>query len=160
MRFRSRHVHTTTYNFLQQTLVSKGWMGTDPINFNVSAFTLQDGWTQEPDGLEPNEHLIVFSEGDEVDDLEEELGGGLKSTDYTYFIDVAASEAWIADSVIADLKEVFSGKVLTVKDYTENSEGVDSSEQVEFTDLEINREAQFDRRAWRTLAMTATVFFT
>lgn len=162
MRFRQRHTHMTAFAYLNQTLVSNGWKTNPdspqtPLNFNLESVELIDGWVQEPEGLSPEAITVVFSEGDENDYLEEELGG-MQSVEYTYFIDVAAPEAWIADSIVSDLKDAFSSKTLTIIDYT-NGSGTPSEEKVEFTDLEINRESQFDRRAWRTIAMTGTAFF-
>jgi hypothetical protein len=158
MRFRNRNVQQTIFAYIQDQMATLGWTGVT-INFGAKPFTLNDAPPEGDAKTDGNE--LTLSHGGEPADLEEELGGGLRSCDYVFFIDIVCQARSIAESAASDVKGMFQFKFLPTRDFSTNPAGdLVDGEYLEFENTLIDHPAnQPDRRHWRSIVLIACAYF-
>jgi hypothetical protein len=160
IRHRQRHVHKTVLEHVRAALQAGGWFS-DPAPFSTDVVTLVD---YEPldIGHVPGYNTVAVSIGEESDDREWELGGGLHRCDYTFFIDIYPASAPVGVAIACDIKDALTESVIRLRDYTNDSDGVDTDGEIEFENVLVEVIATggtaLDKRSWRVVKATAAVY--
>lgn len=160
MRFRSRHLRRTVADWLRVELTALGWLGLGEINFDTQAFRVLEVEPEDAGG-KVEHNTVMVSMGDEPPIEAIEMGGGLYDQSVALFVDVFAARPGIAVSIASDIRDLLTGRVLYVSDYTTNPPTV-TAEQVEMHDVMLRHPdltgAVGDfRRNWRIINATAHV---
>ena len=116
IRNQERMVYQTVLDYVRSQLDVLGWLATDP-NLLPWGATVPLTWLEEtPDpkleSLRPN--TVAFAEGQVPDDIDLELGaagGGLWSSEHTFFIDVYGESLGVAKALASDLRAVLTGRL-------------------------------------------------
>lgn len=160
MRFRQRHVHQTLVDYVKAQLVAKGWVS-GPINFGATPVTFLTA-VPEFGGTTIAKNTVAISMGDEPEDQDEELGGGLISCDFVLFVDVFGEDAAIAVSIASDVKDSLKHLVLPVRDYTSNPTGDVTTAALELDNVVIETPpvatSNVDKRFWRVVKAMAVYY--
>jgi hypothetical protein len=160
MRFRQRHVHKTLVDYVVAELTDKGWVE-DPVNFGVTPVTFVTA-VPEFGGTTIARNTVAITLGDEPEDRDEELGGGLISCDFVLFVDVFGEDASTAVSIASDLKDSLKHKKLPVRDYTSNPAGDVTTATLELEDVMIETPpvatTNVDKRFWRVVKAMAIYY--
>ena len=158
MRHRQRHLHKTIVEYLRTELSALGW---DDGLFGTPPITLLDYEPQEA-GVTPEYNTVAVSIGDQLEDKEWELGG-LLATGYTLFVDIYPSNEPVGIALADDIKDLLSGEVIALKDYTTDPDGEDTSFQIEFQDVIVEVLASaattLDKRQWRAVKSMAYLYW-
>lgn len=164
IRFRSRHVRQTIADYIEAGLTDLGWVNA-PTNFGAIPLTFQEVDPEEPQqGIQVLPNTVSTSLGDEPDDEEYELGGGLESVEFPVFVDVYAENNSMAVSIASDIKQLLKHTVIPVTDYT----GTPTPHPTEYMEFEsvIGPErppasigATEFKRHWRVVKAIAVVYF-
>jgi hypothetical protein len=161
MRFRSRHVHETLKQYVTDTLTSQGWVSA-PVNFGTTPVTVLGHMPLEA-GETPAPNTVAVSLGDESKQEDEELGAGLQSVRYVFFVDVWGATEGVGESIAQDVKDAFVNKVLTLRDFTSDADGTATTDQLEFEMVVVEKIASatttVDKRTWRSVKGTAVCYF-
>jgi hypothetical protein len=160
LRFRQRHVHETCLHYIRTALDDLGWR-TPPINFGTRPVTLLE-YQPEEAGAQVVPNTVAVTMGDEPEDVDEELGAGLQSCDYTLFVDVYGANAPVASSIASDLKAALKNRLIPMRDYSTEDAGVATQHTIEFNTVMIDRPTPtggVDKRYWRVVKATATLYF-
>jgi hypothetical protein len=162
IRFRSRFLHATIFDYTQSHLDDLGWI-TPPINFGTEAITMID--YQPDERLAPIQHnTVAVSLGDYESDEDEELGAalhGTRSALYVVFVDVYMAEQALSHAICDDVRDIFTDKSMFL---------VDQITQLDTTDLiqieTIDGPARVPggsvdqfRRHWRAMRLDCRLFF-
>lgn len=119
LRFRSRHVQETIASYLKQYLAQLGWVDA-PVNFGTTPVTFMlfppEDERATKGEIPPNRIAITL--GNEPDELEEQLGGGLYSVAYPLFVDIYGEHFSISRSIGNDVKDLLTRKAIDLFDWT------------------------------------------
>lgn len=160
MRFRQRHVHKTLCDHVKSGLTTKGWV-TPPVNFGVTPVTFVEA-VPELGGTAIPRNTVAITLGDEPEDKDEELGGGLISCDFVLFVDIFGEDASTAVSIASDVKDLLKYQILPVRDYTSNPSGLVTTATLELEDVMIETPplatSNVDKRFWRVVKAMAVYY--
>lgn len=166
IRFRSRHLHATFYDYVQSQLVALNWITVnpgDPVNFGTESVTMID--YQPDERLEQiKQNTVAVSLGDYPSDEDEELGaaiGGVRSAPYEIYIDAYMAEQALSLAICDDIRDIFTDKFLHLVDQinmieTENLievETIHGPERIPGTAAD-----QF-KRHWRAMRLDVRLYF-
>ena len=118
LRFRGRHVQQTIASYVAQQMDTLGWVSA-PINFAGTPMTFIESVPEETaanTAVAPNTLAITL--GDEPDELEEQLGGGLYTVRYPLFIDIYGESYSGSRSIAIDVKDILTRKSIPVFDWS------------------------------------------
>lgn len=163
LRHTARHVQQTVNDHVETVLTDLGWIGQDPP-FGATPVTFQTVRPNEEELKSLVANTVAVSFGNEPDDKEEEIGGGLVSVDFPFFVDVYAEKEAIALAIASDVKDHLAGRVpgtsrfLTVVDQRTTTPVL--GYQIEFTDLFREPvERELVRLFWQVVRCTATLTY-
>ena len=125
-RFRSRHLRATMFNMISTELTALGWI-TPPINFNADPITVIDYQPDERGEILAG-NTVAVSLGDVVNDVDEEIGAGLRSAFYPVFVDVYMATQALSDAVCDDVRAIFDTQYFFLVDQIT---GLPTTEQIE-----------------------------
>lgn len=163
LRHTARHVHQTVYDYVESFLTAQGWIGSDPP-FGARPLVFQTVRPSEEELKSLTANTASVSFGNEPDDTELEIGGGLLEVEFPFFVDVYAEKEAIALAIASDVKDTLSGRVpgtsrfLTVVDQRTRTPVL--GYQLEFTDL-VREPVERDlvRLFWQVVRCTATLTY-
>lgn len=162
MRHRQRHLHKTVVEHVRQTLLDTAWLGPGPINWGEPAVTLLEYEPQEA-GETPARNTVAISIGNQNEDENEELGGGLHSCRYTLFIDIYPTRDPIGVAIADDIKFELVETIIPLLDFTTDPAGVPTPAQIEFETVVVEAipttSSTLDKRVWRAVKATAVCYF-
>lgn len=163
LRHAARHVHQTVYDRVEGVLINLGWIGLDPP-FGARSVTYQNIRPNEEELKSLTANTVSVSFGNEPDDVEDEMGGGLLTVEFPFFVDVYAEKEAIALAIASDVKDNLAGRVpgtsrfLTVVDQRTTTPVL--GYQLEFTDLVREPvERELVRLFWQVVRCTATLTY-
>jgi hypothetical protein len=161
LRFRYRHVRATIADYVEQGLVDLGWVN-EPRNFGILPITFNEVDAEtNTELIKPN--LISITLGNEPEDDEVELGGGLEAVEYPFFVDIYAENTPIALSIASDVKKLLKHRATPVLDYTTGTGVPHPTEYMEFEEIEGPLRPDGApveiARNWRVVNGTAVVYF-
>lgn len=163
MRHRWRHVHKTLADHIEAQLTALGWV-VPPINFAAEPVTFIEVTPEVDKGVDVKNNTVAITLGDEPADQDEEMGDGLKSTDFPLFVDVYGENATIARAICSDVKSILNDLYLHVIDFT--STPTQTDEYIEIDKSTVIHEtppASFGatdfRKHWRVVKAIATTYF-
>lgn len=162
IRFRSRHLHATIFDFTQAGLDALGWI-TLPINFGTDPVTLID--YQPDERLQQIQHnTVAVSLGDYESDEDEELGaslGGARSANYAVFVDVYMAEQALSQAICDDVRDLFTDQSLYLVDQITQLATSDliQVENIDGPARVPGGSADQFRRHWRAMRLDCRLFF-
>lgn len=164
-RFRSRHVHKTVAEFLEEKLGQLGWI-TAPVNFNTTPVTFKEIQPDE-NGITVETNTVSVTAGDLGADEEIQLGGGLYEVAIPIFVDVYGEKASVSQSIAEDLKEQMAyGRVLPLLDWSDVQNPVAvAGAYIEMENVigperpQASQVSQDFRRNWRVVKAEAHVIY-
>lgn len=125
LRHATRHVHQTLIDLVQDWMDSLSWFGpAELVPFGTTPVTFQVGRMDEATVQKATGNLLAVSFGDEPDQAEIELGGGLVLQEYVMFVDCLADTDAVALAMASDVKDRLQGvapgtsRFGILKDYT------------------------------------------
>jgi hypothetical protein len=161
MRHRQRHAHKTLLEHLREELTDLGWFA-DPACFGTTPITLVDYQPLEA-GETPALNTVAVSFGDQLADLDHELGGGLTRRDYVVFIDIYGASEPIGVAIGDDIKDALTFGTIALLDYTTDPAGVPVDAQLEFNHVIVETiptaTSTLDKRSWRCVKATVSCYF-
>jgi hypothetical protein len=123
VRFRTRFLHATVYDYVRAHLGELGWTTgvgntSGDINFDTEPVRVID---YQPDerGERINVNTVSVSMGDVPATVDEELGaaeGGLQSIPYRVYLDVYMQETSHTIALCDDLRDMFENLTLQLED--------------------------------------------
>lgn len=162
IRFRSRFLHATLYDYTRDGLDTLGWI-TPPVNFGTGPVTMID---YQPDerSVQIAQNTVAVSLGDYLNDEDEELGAalnGTRSAPYSVFIDVYMSEQALSQAICDDIRDIFTDKSMylidqinqTLSDQLIQVENIDGPARV------AGQTADAFRKYWRAMRIDCRLFF-
>lgn len=163
LRFAPRHIHGTVVTYLSDLLDDLDWTTTNPP-LGAPQVRIQAFMPPESELSSVKAGLVTISMGDEVDAVEEEMGGPLHSQEYPIFVDVFMEKEAHALSLATDIRDCFRGRisgsrrVMPVMDQSEATPTAVPGWQMEFQDVQRER---IDRLPifWQSVKLTAFVEF-
>lgn len=159
MRHRQRHLHKTIVEHIRTEL--DDWI-TTPGLFGGPIVTLLDYEPQEA-GETPAYNTVSVSIGDQLEDKEEELGGGLYTCVYAVFIDIYPTNESVGVALADDIKVALTERVIPLLDYSTDPDGTESDEVIEFEQVMVEilptATTTLDKRSWRCVKATAVAYF-
>ena len=161
MRFRQRHLHQTCADHIRTGLTTLGWVN-PPVNFATRPVTFIEIQPDEA-GVRVNPNTVATTIGDEPEDLDEELGAGLTSCDFTLFVDVYGIDQSVAVSIAGDVKDLLRNRQIPLLDYTASVTGDVTTAVIEFDTVVIDRPAVSangpDKQHWRIVKAVARLLY-
>lgn len=161
MRHRQRHVHKTILEMIRDDLAAGDWFE-DPAPFGTPAITLVDYQPLEA-GETPALNTVAVSIGDQAEDLDHELGGGLTRRDYIVFVDIFGASEPVGVAIAEDIKDALTFRVAALRDYTTDAAGVVTAEELEFERVVVETiptsTTTLDKRTWRAVKATVCCYF-
>ena len=160
MDYPTRHLHHTILKLVTDGLTAKGWVN-DPVNFGTAPVTFT-GTQPYRAGTDIAVNTVAVTLGDADGEVEEEMGGGLMSTSYAFFVDVFAENQSIAYAITDDIRSILSGKVRPVYDFTQDPLVESGTHTVEFEDVGVDDSpagADVTDRHWRVVFGEAVMFY-
>lgn len=166
LRFAARHAQRSLTDALGLWLTSTGWLGpAGVVPFGVDPFVLTVGRLDESAIRTVTGNMINVSFAGETDDLDEELGGGLMSTEMVLFVDIIADTDGVAVAVGADVKDRLTGRApgtsrfVDVRDQTTTPALVVPGWRMELLDVTRERANEALRPNWYVVKATAVLTF-
>ena len=161
MRHRQRHVHRTIFTHLGNALAEGGWLSY-PTPFGTTIVNIVDHQPLEA-GETPQLNTVAISMGNQMEDLDHELGGGLTRRDYVLFVDIFGANESIGVALGDDLKDALTNRIIALRDYTTEAEGVETEDQLEFEHVIVETvptaTSTLDKRSWRVVKATVACYF-
>lgn len=118
MRFRDRHVQQTIQSYLIQQLTRLGWVN-DPVNFGGTPMSFMEFPPDENSASgEIPYNRVAITLGNEPEELEEQLGGGLYSVAYPLYVDIYGEKYSVSRSIGGDVKDCLTRKAIPLYDWT------------------------------------------
>lgn len=110
VKYLYRSVHHALYSGVKESLRLSGWLGGVPrsVPFGADAFTIKV--ESDPSKVDLDSNGVFYVPGDEMASMEEELGAGLESIDYTLSIHVFGEQMQTVYSVCSDIKSYFEDR--------------------------------------------------
>jgi hypothetical protein len=163
LRFAPRHIHGTVCDYLTERLDELGWTDSTPP-LGAPQVRIQTFMPPESELQHVTAGLCAISMGDEIDAIEEELGGPLHSQEYPIFVDVFMEKEAHALSLATDIRDCFRGRLtntvrsMPVMDQTQDPPTAVPGWRMEFQDIQRER---IDRLPifWHSVKLTAFVEF-
>lgn len=162
LRFRTRHLHATFFDYTQANLRALGWIDA-PINFGTIPVTMID---YQPDERfeQVKKNTVSVSLGDFENDEDEELGagvGGTRAAPYQVFIDAYMAEQALSLAICDDIRDIFTDRTIHLVDQINNVEtenlievqNVNGPERIQGTAAD-----QF-KRHWRAMRLDVNLYF-
>jgi hypothetical protein len=157
-------VHETVAKLVMDQVTGLGWTNTPPATpFGAPQVTFLRSLPREWEQLSRLESgRVAITLGDEMDALEEEMGGPLVSQEIPLFVDIFFDEDVHALALATDVRDIFKGRIgpgpyLNLLDFTQTVPTPVAGWQIELTDVE---RGAVDRRAgWQVVKVTASTFF-
>lgn len=165
LRFRGRHVQQTIASYIQQQMTDLGWVDS-PVNFGGTMMTFIESPPEETaaaTAVPPN--TMSISLGDEPDELEEQMGGGLYTVLYSLFVDIYGESYSGSRSIAIDVKDILTRKSIPVFDWTASTPAQVLGAWIEFQNVSGSRtpqaalNAEGFRKYWRVVTAGALVTF-
>jgi predicted secreted hydrolase len=162
IRFRSRFLHATIFDYTQAGLDALGWI-TPPINFGTEAITMID--FQPDERLQQIQHnTVAVSLGDYENDEDEELGaglGGTRSAPYVVFVDVYMAEQALSHAICDDVRDIFTDQSMYLVDQITQ---IPTSDLIQIDNIDgparvPGGTADQFRRHWRAMRLDCRLFF-
>jgi hypothetical protein len=161
MRHRQRHLHKTIVEYLRGVLDDDGWI-TAPVNFSTTPVTLMEYEPQQA-GETPPFNAVSVSIGDQGEDTDQELGGGLTRIEYVLFVDIYGESESIGIAIAEDVKAALTNRLIPLRDYTSDAAGAETDDQIEFERVLVETiptaTSTLDKRSWRVVKATACCYF-
>lgn len=164
MRFRYRHTHKTICRYIETQLTTLGWVNA-PVNFGTTPLTfveIQPDENGEPVAV----NTVAITLGDGPVDTAEELGDGLYSVAYPFFVDVYGENQSIAVSIAEDVKDVVNHEIsILLFDWTDPNNPVEQTDYMTFERVSgpqrppISFQSQDFRRHWRVVKGLARLYY-
>lgn len=165
IRFRSRHLHSTFYDYTHDKLIELGWIAADPtqpVNFGTKSVTMTDYQPEERDVI--NENTVAVSLGDYDDDNDEELGathGGNRSAPYEIYIDVYMEKQAHSLAICDDIRDIYKDLTLHLIDQITMTatDNLIEVEAVHGPERPTGAQANQFKRNWRAMRLDVRLFF-
>ena len=123
LRFATRHITQTVYDFTVAGMTDLGWTGGTPP-FGTTPVTFQSAPVSDnldASRLQPN--MIAVFPGVEPGFVDLELGGPLASQLVPFYAEIYGESSGVALSIASDIRDIWLGRrgtsVLEVLDYTQ-----------------------------------------
>lgn len=164
LRFASRHVQQSIAVHVRDWVDGLGWLGSTPP-FGTTPVRFQVGRMDEASLVAITGNLIGVSFGGELDDVTEQLGGGLASSELVVFVDVVGVSDAVAVAVASDVKDLLTSRApgtsrtVPVRDWAAVPPVVVPGWSVEFTDVMRERANENIRSNWHVVKTTAVLTF-
>lgn len=163
LRQAPRHIHGTVADYLTARLTELGWLSVTPP-LGATRVRMQTYMPPEAELSKVTAGLCAISLGDEVDAMEEEMGGPLHSQEFPIFVDVFQEKDAHAIGLASDIRDIFRGRLtncvrsMSVKDQSQDPPTAVTGWRMEFTDVQRER---IDRLPifWQSVKVTAFVEF-
>lgn len=163
LRFATRHIHGTVTNYLTDRLDELTWTTVTPP-LGAPQVRIQAFMPPESELTSVQSGLLAISLGDEVDALEEEMGGPLHSQEFPIFVDIFMEKEAHALSLATDVRDIFRGRLantvrsMPVMDQTQTPPVAVVGWRMEFQDVQRER---IDRLPifWQSVKVTAFIEF-
>lgn len=165
LRHAPRHIQRTLQDHIHYHMDLLGWFGT-PAPFGTSPARWITARIDEALGSSAVAgNVLAVTFGDELDDEEAQLGGGLAYYDLPLFVDCVGESEPVALAMASDVKDVLSGRApdtsrfVKVREYTTADAGVAVPWiQLEMTDVIREKGMGADWRGrWHTVKATVVV---
>lgn len=162
IRFRSRHLHATVFDYVTLKLTELGWV-TPPINFGTTPCTLIDYQPDErTEQIKPN--TVAVSLADYANDEDEELGaavGGVRSAPYQIYIDVYMQRQAEAQAICDDIRDIFTDEFLYLVDQIsgEQTQNMIEVENINGPEKISGASADQFKRYWRAMRLDLRLYF-
>ena len=168
IRHRSRHLRATMHNRLFDHLTLLGWIPTrlpdsslTPVNFGADPIVVLD---YQPDerGEIITTNTVAVSIGDVINDVDEELGAGLRSAWYPVFVDVYMATQALSDAVCDDVRDIFDNQVFPLVNQIDQT---DTDEQIEIDEVigpdrpPAGGAADQFKRYWRVMRIGTRLYY-
>lgn len=169
LRHASRHIQESILDALEARLTFLHWIAADNTltPFGASPVVYQRRRMEESELKAVTGNLVAVSFGQELDDLDEELGGGLLSVEMPVFVDCIAEKENHALLIAADVKDFLAGRAPGTSRYLRVHDKGSASPAtpvdgwlIELTDVIREQPDTVDWRArWQAVKATAYVTF-
>jgi hypothetical protein len=163
IRHRSRHLRATIKNKTVAELTTLGWIDKNlgPINFNADPIVVLD---YQPDerGEIITTNTVAVSIGDVINDVDEEMGAGLRSAWYPVFIDVYMDTQALSDAVCDDIRDIFDTRVFPLVNQIDQT---DTDQQIEIEEVigpdrpAASGAAEQFKRYWRVMRLGVRLYY-
>lgn len=158
LRHSTRHLQRTLGDHITTHLQALGWLS-EPAPFGTTPVVVMTRRFRESEATAITGNLVAVTFGEEPDDEDLELGGGLEVSRTEMFIDVVAVNDPVGLALATDIKDLLSGRApgtsrfLRVRDYTAVSTGVETAAyQVEIVAVQRQRPDISDiKQFWQTV---------
>lgn len=162
IRFRSRHLHATFFDYTKARLSELGWVNA-PVNFGTVGLNFID---YQPDerSEQIRQNTVSISLGDYQNDEDEEVGaamGGSRGAPYAVYIDVYMAEQALSQALCDDIRDIYTDQTLELIDQISGAatgnlievENVDGPSRIPGAAAD-----QF-KRHWRAMRLDVRLYF-
>jgi hypothetical protein len=128
LRHASRHLMRTVQDRVEAQLQTLGWLG-PTVPFGTTPVTIYSRRLRESELVSITGNIVGIFFGQETEDAEAELGGGILVTSTDLFVDIVAVNDPIGLALASDIKDFLSGRIpgaarmFPLRDYTTNPTG-------------------------------------
>lgn len=153
LRHAPRHLHRTLIDRVSGRLVALGWTTTPPLG--AQPLTILTRRVRESEQIAAEANMVGISFGEESDEAEVELGGGLASVTTRMVCDIIAANDSYGLAISSDIKDCLTGRapgfsrVFKLRDYTTDQAGVPRDDcMIEVTEVTRQRPESSEARMW------------
>jgi hypothetical protein len=166
LRHASRHLQRTVEDRLRAQLNTLGWLGPS-APFGTTPITILSRRVRDSELTALTGNIVGIFFGQEGEDTEAEMGGGMLRTSTDLFVDVVAVNDPIGLALASDVKDFLTGRatgtsrLFAVSDYTADPAGVPRSDYVvEVVDVSRERPDNTETRMfWQVVTATLEMTF-
>lgn len=167
LRNQDRMIYRSVFDYVSAQLAILGWTSSTlaglPFGATTPVVILEDVPDPKLGSVAPN--TLAFTQGTTPDDKEAELGssgGGLWTTDHTFFVDIYSETVGIGKAIASDVRAILTGKLpgtsryQPVMNYSVNPVVAAPGHLLHFEDVEVSRpEMNSYKLHWEIVKLTA-----
>lgn len=153
LRHAPRHLRRTLIDRVSGRLVDLGWTTTPPLG--AQPLQILTRRVRESEQIPAEANMVGIYFGEETDEAEVELGGGLSSVTTRMVCDVIAANDTYGLAISSDIKDCLTGRapgfsrVFRLRDYTTDQAGVPRDDHmIEILEVTRARPEQTEARMW------------
>lgn len=121
VRHRKRMVHASVYADLKLRLENRGWFQSDVPLLEGSPLSVIPAFPDDIQGHSTAINTLAINNGEPADTIDEQMGGGLWSKEYTFHLAFYAVSDAAADALFQDLNDEWVEDIIPLYDDGQNT---------------------------------------